>query len=115
MTHLLAANVLIHEEGGLQLCDFGVATVLDKKTDKRRTFIGTLHWMPPELWDRDPEYSDEVGVFLDWAIYFAINGANFVLRWTCGHSAAHYMSVLLANLQTPTCENHSNCEAECDD
>lgn len=57
---LLAANVLIHEEGRLQLCDFGVATVLDKKTDKRRTFIGTLHWMPPELWDKDPEYSDEV-------------------------------------------------------
>ncbi|ERF74512.1 hypothetical protein EPUS_03950 [Endocarpon pusillum Z07020] len=55
-----AANVLIHEEGSLQLCDFGVATVLDKKTDKRRTFIGTLHWMPPELWDKDPEYSDEV-------------------------------------------------------
>jgi serine/threonine protein kinase len=56
----VAANVLVHEEGGLQLCDFGVATVLEKKTDKRKTFIGTLHWMPPELWNREPEYSDEV-------------------------------------------------------
>jgi len=56
----LAANVLIHEEGRLQLCDFGVATVMETKLDKRRTFIGTLHWMPPELWDQKPEYSDEV-------------------------------------------------------
>ena len=58
-----AANVLVHEEGRLQLCDFGVATVLEAKTDKRKTFIGTPHWMPPELFDRDPEYSDEVDVW----------------------------------------------------
>jgi serine/threonine protein kinase len=58
-----AANVLIHEEGKLQLCDFGVANVLDTRTDKRRTFIGTLHWMPPELWTERPEYSDEVDVW----------------------------------------------------
>jgi serine/threonine protein kinase len=67
--------VLIHEEGSLQLCDFGVATVLDKKTDKRRTFIGTLHWMPPELWDRDPEYSDEVRGF-----FIFLERGNFVHR-----------------------------------
>jgi serine/threonine protein kinase len=58
-----AANVLIHEEGRLELCDFGVANVLDNRTDKRRTFIGTLHWMPPELWSEKPEYSDEVDVW----------------------------------------------------
>src|ERR1700761_180626 len=58
-----AANVLIHEEGRLQLCDFGVAGVLEQRTDKRRTFIGTLHWMPPELWSDEPEYSDEVDVW----------------------------------------------------
>ena len=60
---ILAANVLIHEEGRLQLCDFGVATVMDTKLDKRRTFIGTLHWMPPEMWDKEPEYSDEVRAY----------------------------------------------------
>ena len=58
-----AANVLIHEEGSLELCDFGVAEVLQQRTDKRRTFIGTLHWMPPELWSDEPEYSDEVDVW----------------------------------------------------
>lgn len=58
-----AANVLIHENGALQLCDFGVAATLEGSRDKRRTFIGTLHWMPPELWDDKPEYSDEVDVW----------------------------------------------------
>lgn len=58
-----AANVLIHQEGHLELCDFGVSTVLDTQTDKRKTFIGTLHWMPPELWTENPEYSDEVDVW----------------------------------------------------
>jgi serine/threonine protein kinase len=58
-----AANVLIHEDGQLQLCDFGVATVLDTKSDKRKTFIGTPHWMPPELFVENPEYSDEVDVW----------------------------------------------------
>ncbi len=36
--------------------------MLEAKTDKRRTFIGTLHWMPPELWETKPEYSDEVSL-----------------------------------------------------
>ncbi|KAK4938159.1 hypothetical protein LTR10_021318 [Elasticomyces elasticus] len=58
-----AANVLIHEEGRLQLCDFGVANVLDNQTDRRNTFIGTLHWMAPEQWTDNPEYSDEVDVW----------------------------------------------------
>ena len=58
-----AANVLIHENGGLQLCDFGIAAAIEGQTDKRRTFIGTLHWMPPELWAEKPEYNDEVDVW----------------------------------------------------
>lgn len=58
-----AANVLIHENGGLQLCDFGIAAALEGHGDKRRTFVGTLHWMPPELWADKPEYSDEVDVW----------------------------------------------------
>ena len=45
----LAANVMIHENGSLQVIDFGVAGTLQTKTDKRTTIIGTPHWMPPEL------------------------------------------------------------------
>jgi serine/threonine protein kinase len=46
---LTAANVLIHEEGRLQICDFGVAGILQSQIDKRSTWIGTPHWMPPEM------------------------------------------------------------------
>ncbi|KAJ9661810.1 hypothetical protein H2198_001775 [Neophaeococcomyces mojaviensis] len=58
-----AANVLIHENGGVQLCDFGIAAAIEGQTDKRRTFVGTFHWMPPELWADKPEYNDEVDVW----------------------------------------------------
>ncbi|KAL9604811.1 MAG: hypothetical protein Q9219_000259 [cf. Caloplaca sp. 3 TL-2023] len=44
-----AANVMIHENGSLQLIDFGVAGLLQTSKDKRRTIIGTPHWMPPEM------------------------------------------------------------------
>jgi serine/threonine protein kinase len=61
---LSAANVLIHEEGRLQICDFGVAGVLQSQIDKRSTWIGTPHWMPPEMFpnrsDEIPKYGSEV-------------------------------------------------------
>ena len=40
---------MIHENGKLQVIDFGVAGVLQTKLDKRTTVIGTPHWMAPEL------------------------------------------------------------------
>lgn len=40
---------MIHENGSLQIIDFGVAGMLETKADKRTTIIGTLHWMGPEL------------------------------------------------------------------
>ena len=49
LTCFLAANVMIHEKGKLQVIDFGVAGVLQTKLDKRTTVIGTPHWMAPEL------------------------------------------------------------------
>lgn len=49
MLTVVAANILIHEEGRLQICDFGVAGVLQSHVDKRSTWIGTPHWMPPEM------------------------------------------------------------------
>ncbi|KAK7973215.1 serine/threonine-protein kinase nak1 [Apiospora saccharicola] len=41
------ANIFITQEGGVQLGDFGVAAMVQTKFDKRRTVIGTLHWMAP--------------------------------------------------------------------
>ncbi|KAJ5983695.1 hypothetical protein N7481_005794 [Penicillium waksmanii] len=61
-----AANILIHEEGRLEICDFGVAGVLQSHQDKRSTWIGTPHWMPPEMFSmRGPahHYGNEIDVW----------------------------------------------------
>ncbi|ROT37250.1 kinase-like protein [Sodiomyces alkalinus F11] len=59
------ANVLVTESGGVQLCDFGVAGIIETQFDKRTTFIGTPHWMAPELFDQDKSYGTEVDI---WAL-----------------------------------------------
>ncbi|KFY84498.1 hypothetical protein V500_09291 [Pseudogymnoascus sp. VKM F-4518 (FW-2643)] len=60
---LKCANVLITEEGGVQLCDFGVAGMMETSLDKRSTFIGTINWMAPELFNSNPHYGKEVDIW----------------------------------------------------
>jgi protein-serine/threonine kinase len=43
------ANILVTEDGRIQLCDFGVSGMLENRASKRTTIIGTPHWMAPEL------------------------------------------------------------------
>ncbi|KAI9879962.1 MAG: hypothetical protein M1830_006270 [Pleopsidium flavum] len=63
-----AANVLISEDGRLQLCDFGIAGVLQTKADKRNTIIGTPYWMPPEMHKQAPPEGVNYGTEIDvWA------------------------------------------------
>ncbi|KAK0642122.1 germinal center kinase, partial [Cercophora newfieldiana] len=57
------ANVLVTDEGGVQLCDFGVAGVLRGQFEKRSTVTGTLQWMAPELFDERVSYGKEVDVW----------------------------------------------------
>ncbi|KAK3986836.1 kinase-like domain-containing protein [Cladorrhinum sp. PSN332] len=57
------ANVLVAEDGGVQLCDFGVAGMVKSRFDKRKTVTGTLQWMAPELFDTDVSYGNEVDIW----------------------------------------------------
>lgn len=66
------ANVLITEGGGVQLCDFGVSGVIETRFDKRSTFIGTPHWMAPELFDPSASYGIEVDIWAFGSMVFEI-------------------------------------------
>ncbi|KAJ4137812.1 Serine/threonine-protein kinase PAK 4 [Fusarium equiseti] len=66
------ANILVTEEGNVQLCDFGVAGVIETKFDKRSTVIGTPHWMAPELFDNTTSYGTEVDIWAFGAMVFEI-------------------------------------------
>ena len=44
-----ATNVYITETGALQLGDYGVVGVTDDENSKRKTILGTPHWMPREF------------------------------------------------------------------
>lgn len=66
------ANVLITEVGDVQLCDFGVAGVIETKFDKRSTFIGTPHWMAPELFDQSTSYGTEVDIWAFGSLVYEI-------------------------------------------
>ncbi|ODA78320.1 hypothetical protein RJ55_05701 [Drechmeria coniospora] len=69
---LKCANVLVTEVGDVQLCDFGVAGVIETKFDKRSTFIGTPHWMAPELFGQTASYGTEVDIWAFGAMVYEI-------------------------------------------
>jgi serine/threonine protein kinase len=74
-----AANILVHEEGRLEICDFGVAGVLQSQRDKRSTWIGTPHWMPPEMFATRAEahrYGSEIDVWAYGCTLFEFANGN---------------------------------------
>ncbi|KAL2105374.1 hypothetical protein VUR80DRAFT_8471 [Thermomyces stellatus] len=57
------ANILVTDSGQVQLCDFGVAGIIESRFDKRSTVTGTLQWMAPELFDSHVSYGTEVDIW----------------------------------------------------
>lgn len=66
------ANILITEQGQVQLCDFGVAGMMETNIDKRSTLIGTPHWMAPELFDKSAAYGTEVDIWAFGAMAYEL-------------------------------------------
>ncbi|KAH8725340.1 hypothetical protein GQ44DRAFT_739784 [Phaeosphaeriaceae sp. PMI808] len=60
-------NVLVLEDGRVQLCDFG---------SKRTTIVGTPAWMAPELqqeWPKEIQYGNEVDIWAGFPPHHKIN------------------------------------------
>ena len=84
-------NILLTESGGVKLADFGVAAQLTSTLSKRNTFIGTPHWMAPEVIQAS-QYDGKVDV---WALGISLieMAERFPPRWRVNPNRVIFMVV----------------------
>ncbi|KAJ2230002.1 kinase that interacts with cdc31p [Coemansia sp. RSA 1722] len=58
-----AANVLVTNEGVVQLCDFGVARQVMQASAKSYSFVGTPYWMAPEVIQKGQVYDFKADIW----------------------------------------------------
>jgi serine/threonine protein kinase len=56
------SNVLITENGGVKLADFGVSAQLMNTLSRRNSSVGTLHWMSPEA-IQEKDYDERADIW----------------------------------------------------
>ncbi|XP_063279503.1 serine/threonine-protein kinase PAK 3-like [Prinia subflava] len=55
-------NILLGLDGSVKLADFGLAAQLTAEQSKRRSAVGTIYWMAPEIFTRKP-YGPKVDIW----------------------------------------------------
>ncbi|KAJ2685154.1 kinase that interacts with cdc31p [Coemansia spiralis] len=58
-----AANILVTDEGVVQLCDFGVARQVMQASAKSYSFVGTPYWMAPEVIQKGQVYDFKADIW----------------------------------------------------
>ena len=60
-----AANIMVHEDGRATIGDFASSRSMFATGDRKelQTFVGTAHWMAPEVWEQSGRYDLQADIW----------------------------------------------------